>query len=140
MLGAAVQCPNKLLFIARIKELDVDTQVGIMEVIKQVTDSQTLVLTQEFVDNVSPEQMIDHIVRLARERDKFHSNWINSLNTESNETLPVSQNSKVNLNNSNVTSPSISSSASSVSTSESNHMAVELADYKSKMRKLRQEL
>lgn len=37
LLGAAVQCPNKELFIARIKELDVETQHAIVELIKQVT-------------------------------------------------------------------------------------------------------
>ncbi|GBP90362.1 Protein Daple [Eumeta japonica] len=36
LLGAAVQCPNKELFITRIKELDVDLQHGIVECIRQV--------------------------------------------------------------------------------------------------------
>lgn len=36
LLGAAVQCPNKQIFIARIKELDVNTQHAIVELIKQV--------------------------------------------------------------------------------------------------------
>lgn len=36
LLGAAVQCPNKELFIGRIKGLDVDTQHSIVELIKQV--------------------------------------------------------------------------------------------------------
>lgn len=37
LLGAAVQCPNKELFITRIKELDVDLQHSIVECIKQVS-------------------------------------------------------------------------------------------------------
>lgn len=37
LLGAAVQCPNKELFIARIKELDLETQHAIVELIKQVS-------------------------------------------------------------------------------------------------------
>lgn len=36
LLGAAVQCPNKEIFITRIKELDVDLQHNIVECIKQV--------------------------------------------------------------------------------------------------------
>lgn len=36
LLGAAVQCPNKEIFITRIKELDLETQHGIVEHIKQV--------------------------------------------------------------------------------------------------------
>lgn len=136
LLGAAVQCPNKELFIARIKELDVNTQHSLVEVIKQVTDNQTLVLTPEFTENVPRERMLDHIIRLARERDKYHSNWINSISVD-NEQLHM----HAQKGNSNVTSPSTNSSSStSVSTTESNHLAVELADLKSKMRKIRQEL
>lgn len=37
LLGAAVQCPNKELFITRIKELDVELQHNIVECIKQVS-------------------------------------------------------------------------------------------------------
>lgn len=37
LLGAAVQCPNKEIFITRIKELDVDLQHNIVECIKQVS-------------------------------------------------------------------------------------------------------
>lgn len=40
LLGAAVQCPNKELFIARIKELDVETQHAIVELIKQVSNNK----------------------------------------------------------------------------------------------------
>lgn len=139
LLGAAVQCPNKELFIARIKELHVDIQHGIVEVIKRVTDSQTLVLTPDFEEMVAPNKMIEHIVRLAKERDKYHSHWIQSLNSD--ETIATA-NQKSNSGSSTVISPSVSASstASAVSSSESNHLAVELADLKSKMRKIRQEL
>lgn len=36
LLGCAVQCPNKEKFITKIKALDVDTQLAIVECIKQV--------------------------------------------------------------------------------------------------------
>lgn len=141
LLGAAVQCPNKELFIARIKELDVDTQHSLVAVIQQVTESQTLVLTPEFTDNVPREKMLDHIIRLAKERDKYHSNWISSsIDNETIHTVQPHSSRKGNSSiSSNVTSPSTASSAS-VSTTENNHLAVELADLKSKMRKIRQEL
>lgn len=135
LLGAAVQCPNKQVFINRITELSDEIQHGIVEVIRLVTDSQTLVMTAEFIDNVPNEKMIDHIVRLAKERDKYHSQWISSLNVDS-ETIS-SQSQKSSTMSSNVTSPT---STASVSTTESQHLAVELADLKSKMRKIRQEL
>jgi hypothetical protein len=134
LLGAAVQCPNKELFIARIKELDVDTQHSLVELIKQVTDSQTLVLTPDFNENVPREKILDHVVRLAKERNKFQSSWITSLtNLEQHDGIMGHQ-----KESSNITSP-VSSSSASVTT-ESNHMAVELADLKSKMRRVRQEL
>lgn len=41
LLGAAVQCPNKELFITRIKELDVELQHSIVECIKQVCYQMT---------------------------------------------------------------------------------------------------
>lgn len=136
LLGAAVQCPNKEIFIARIKELDLNTQHAIVEVIKQVTDSQTLVLTQESLDQLPSETMCKHIVRLAKERDQYHSKWMSSVVSDT-DTINSSS-SKTSLHNS---SSAATSSANTPSTcSENNHLAVELADYKSKLRKLRQEL
>lgn len=126
LLGAAVQCPNKEIFIARIKELDIDTQHAIVEFIKQVTDNQTLVLTQDSLDHLAPNKMYNHIIRLAKERDMYHSNWISSLAND--------------LVNGSISKLTPSHSTSSASSSDSNHLAVELADLKSKLRKLRQEL
>ncbi|XP_058447746.1 girdin [Malaya genurostris] len=125
LLGAAVQCPNKEIFIARIKELDLDTQHAIVEVIKQVTDSQTLVLTQEALDQLPSETMCKHIVRLAKERDQYHSKWMSTVISES-------LHSSCSATTSSANTPSAST--------ENNHLAVELADYKSRLRKLRQEL
>lgn len=85
LLGAAVQCPNKEIFIARIKELELEVQVAIVELIKCVTDDQKLVLSQENVENLRPDVMCQHIVRLAKERDQYHSNWILSLNLEGDD-------------------------------------------------------
>lgn len=136
LIGVAVQCPNKQVFINRMTELHSTVQHGIVEVILLITESQTLVMTAEFIESVPKEKMIDHIVGLAKERDKYHSQLISSLNADS-ETIS-SQSQKSSTMSSNVTSPTVSSA--SVSTTESQHLAVELADLKSKMRKIRQEL
>ncbi|XP_058826174.1 protein Daple-like [Topomyia yanbarensis] len=136
LLGAAVQCPNKEIFIARIKELDLDTQHAIVEVIKQVTDSQTLVLTQEAFDQLSSETMCKHIIRLAKERDQYHSKWMSTIMSDAD--AMNSSSSKTSLHNS--CSATTSSANTPSTSSENNHLAVELADYKSKLRKLRQEL
>lgn len=125
MLGAAVQCPNKEIFIGRIKELDVETQHAIVDLIKMVTDSQTLVLNGEAMHNVSVRQLHDHLVRIARERDRYHSKWISCTASNSDPSDMKAQ-----------SSPTINTSMNS----DQNHMAVELADLKSRMRKLRQEL
>lgn len=128
LLGAAVQCPNKEIFIGRIKELDVDTQHAIVELIRRVTDSQTLVLNSEAMQNITIEHLHDHIVRIARERDKYHSNWIASIASPA-ETTEAKSTSNLSAAN-----------ASTAIVSDQNHTAVELADLKSKIRKIRQEL
>ncbi|KAL5292164.1 CCDC88A family protein [Megaselia abdita] len=138
LLGAAVQCPNKELFIARIKEFNVEIQHAIVDYIKLVTDNHSLVLTQESLEILSASEMYKHIMRLTKERDSIQNKWIGFLTMASE-----SEGSSTNSTQSNQSTPLSSSSgiASSNSTSsESNHLAVELADSKSKLRKLRQEL
>lgn len=72
LLGAAVQCPNQEIFITAIKELDEELQYRIVELIKQVRDDQSLVLNVESIDKMPPEHMYQHIIRIARERDKVN--------------------------------------------------------------------
>ncbi|KAJ0183257.1 hypothetical protein K1T71_001233 [Dendrolimus kikuchii] len=130
LLGAAVQCPNKELFITRIKELDVDLQHNIVECIKQVTDMQTVVLTPDAIDLFQSPTMFNHMRRLAKERDHYLQNWASlALNEGLCEIDNDSKNGKnrstqnVNQNN-----------------GDSQHLAVELADWKARLRKQRQEL
>ncbi|XP_068149836.1 LOW QUALITY PROTEIN: girdin [Drosophila tropicalis] len=147
LLGAAVQCPNKELFIARIKELDVETQHAIVALIKQVTDSHSLVLTEDSLERLTPEHMYGHILRLTKERDHMYLKWIEMVCVEpelnSSEAGGVGECGQV-VGGVGVSSPSSSGTAtstpSSSSSSESNHLAVECADLRSKNRKLRQEL
>lgn len=142
LLGAAVQCPNKEIFIGRIKELDVDTQHAIVGLIKQVTDNHSLVLTQESLDILTPNIMYEHIIRLTKERDNYYSKWMQSINIELD--VPHHHHDSGNAESSQSTPISINSgtglAGSTSSSTDSNHMAVELADLKSKLRKLRQEL
>lgn len=151
LLGAAVQCPSKEVFISRIKELDVDTQHGIVEIIKQVTDDQTLVLTAEMKELVQQEQMYTHLLRIMKERDVFHSKWIGSLATEQEMVNSVGSGGGgggvLSPGQSNRSTPGTATTPSSSggggmghSNVDPNHAAVELADFKSKLRRLRQEL
>ncbi|XP_005181786.1 girdin [Musca domestica] len=139
LLGAAVQCPNKELFIARIKELDLETQHAIVELIKQVTDNHSLVLTEESLGLLTPQDMYNHILRLTKERDNMYLKWVSSVCAERDVNASDCDDNALNL----TMSPSNSKTStpiSSASNTDNNHMAVELADLKSKMRKLRQEL
>ncbi|XP_053604455.1 protein Daple [Plodia interpunctella] len=129
LLGAAVQCPNKELFITRIKELDVELQHNIVECIKQVTDMQTVVLTPDAIDLFQSPTMFNHMRRLAKERDHYLLNWASLV---LNEGLCDSENEKQNK--------SRSTQNVSQNNGESQHLAVELADWKSRLRKQRQEL
>lgn len=115
LLGCAVQSPTKELFITKIKELPLDSQHDIVECIKQVTDEQTVVLTLDWSEH-APEKLYSHVRSLIRQRDLYLQQWGTALGTESSRAAPV---------------------ATGV---ESNHLAVELADWKSRLRKQRQEL
>lgn len=83
--------------------------------------------------------MYNHILRLTKERDNMYLKWISSICAE-----PDHNTSECTENSSNLTmSPSSGKKSmpiSSSSNTDNNHMAVELADLKSKLRKLRQEL
>ncbi|XP_022221471.2 girdin isoform X3 [Drosophila obscura] len=143
LLGAAVQCPNKELFIARIKELDLETQHAIVALIKQVTDSHSLVLTEDSLERLSPQNMYTHILRLTKERDVMYLKWIDLVCMEpemtAGENLAECGQGGVSVSRS-PSNGTATSTPSSSSNSESNHLAVECADLRSKNRKLRQEL
>ncbi|XP_047517144.1 girdin [Pieris napi] len=130
LLGAAVQCPNKEIFITRIKELDVDLQHNIVECIKQVTDMQTVVLTPDAIDLFQSPTMFNHMRRLAKERDHYLQNWASLVLNEG-----LCDNETDNKNCKNRSSQNVNQS-----NGESQHLAVELADWKARLRKQRAEL
>lgn len=136
LLGAAVQCPNREAFIGRIKMLDVETQHAIVGLIKQVTEDQSLVLTKESVNLLTPVNMYNHILRLTKERDNMYLRWIASMCADTDLNMTACADSTLSM----PLSYTLTTSCPSSSNSENNHMAVELADLKSKIRKLRQEL
>lgn len=89
----------------------------------QITDTPLMVLGCEMQDAIGPEVMMDHVKNLVKERDEFLHNWANAVISES-QTSNADSKKRQNFNVS----------------SESHHLAVELADWKSKLRKQRQEL
>ncbi|XP_012258487.2 girdin isoform X3 [Athalia rosae] len=136
LLGCAVQCPNKEKFITKIKDMAIDVQLAIVDCIKQVTDDQSIVITQEWMENVNMGVLFNQIRRLVHERDIYYEKWKGSGATENAD------------NNESVTSVEIEEmnklhQMSSIAKSDrgnNHHHAVELADWKSKVRKQRQEL
>ncbi|RZC34637.1 Daple [Asbolus verrucosus] len=118
LLGCAVQGPTKEHFIIKIKQLPVDTQHDIVDCIKQVTDDQDIVLTFDSSEQ-SAQKLYNHVRSLTVERDKLLQQWMSDLGQE------------FNLNG---------HTSSTVEVMESNHLAVELADWKARLRKQRQEL
>ncbi|KAJ8919185.1 hypothetical protein NQ315_012173, partial [Exocentrus adspersus] len=118
LLGCAVQGPTKEIFILKIKELSVDDQHDIVECIRKVTDDQSVVLTSDWTEQPA-ERLYTHLRSLTGERDKLLYQWITDIGQETGASPPTS---------------------SSTEGVESNHLAVELADWKARLRKLRQEL
>lgn len=84
--------------------------------------------------------MYNHILRLTKERDNVYLKWISSVCSE-REILNRSR-CRDDTSNMSFSIPSglTAATISGTSHTENNHMIVELADLKSKLRKLRQEL
>ncbi|XP_071972765.1 protein Daple isoform X2 [Engystomops pustulosus] len=144
MLGCAVQCDRKEEYIEKIKQLDIETQEGIVSHIQEVTHNQENVFDLQWLDlpEVAPEEldtlsrnMALHLKRCLDERDEYKEvivdltqerDYLQSLNPPS----PVKS-----------SSPDVSSIVvNHFSTEDKQHLAVELADSKAKLRRLRQEL
>ncbi|VEN42673.1 unnamed protein product [Callosobruchus maculatus] len=123
LLGCAVQGPTKETFILKIKQLDVDDQHEIVECIKKVTDDQNVVLTSDWTEQ-SPERLYSHVVKLISERDRLVQQWVSDLSQEGAASA----------------AQEAAATAAAANGVDSNHLAVELADWKAKLRKLRQEL
>ncbi|XP_041468129.1 girdin-like isoform X5 [Lytechinus variegatus] len=137
MLGCAVQCEQKELFIERIKLLDLDVQQDIVLHIQEVTDNSENVFNLELgelsdLDQAQKEivskNMINHLRRLASERDDY-SETIMELSQEK-EYLQSQADGRVLSPSPSLTSPG----------TDKRHVTVELAESKAKLRRMRQEL
>uniref|UniRef100_A0A287D084 Coiled-coil domain containing 88C n=1 Tax=Ictidomys tridecemlineatus TaxID=43179 RepID=A0A287D084_ICTTR len=143
VLGCEV-CERKEEFIERIKQLDIETQAGIVAHIQEVTHNQENVFDLQWLElpDVAPEElealsrsMVFHLRRLIDERD------------ESTELIVDLTQERDYLQAQHPPSPAKSSSAdstpsptSSLSSEDKQHLAVELADTKARLRRVRQEL
>lgn len=122
LLGCAVQCPNKQTFIENIKSLPLECQHTLVHCIRQVTESQEIVLSTDNCELLTTDLLLNHIRRLLKERDHYFQLWFSAFEEKRS---------------------SISSNVVNIphtTDSQCQHLAGELADWKTKLRKMRQEL
>uniref|UniRef100_A0A8B9IZA9 Calponin-homology (CH) domain-containing protein n=1 Tax=Amazona collaria TaxID=241587 RepID=A0A8B9IZA9_9PSIT len=144
VLGCAVQCERKEEFIERIKQLDIETQAAIVSHIQEVTHNQENVFDLQWLElpDMAPEEleslsrnMVFHLKRLIDERDECTEVIVDL--TQERDYLQ-SQQPPSPLK---VPSPDSSPNpANPLSNEDKQHLAVELADTKAKLRRIRQEL
>ncbi|CAI5679349.1 unnamed protein product [Oreochromis niloticus] len=142
LLGCAVQCEKKEEYIERIQTLDFETKAAIAAHIQELTHSQENVLDLQWLESseLHPDEMeavvrnmTTHLQHLLDQRDA-HLETIAELMQEKEGVVSV------------LSSPSSPQSASYSPTIQQQqvgtqqHLAVELADSKAKIRRLRQEL
>lgn len=142
LLGCAVQCEKKEEYIERIQTLDFETKAAIAAHIQELTHSQENVLDLQWLESseLHPDEMeavvrnmTTHLRHLLDQRDT-HLETIAELMQEKEGVVSL------------LSSPSSPQSASYSPTIQQQqvgtqqHLAVELADSKAKIRRLRQEL
>ncbi|XP_010132606.1 PREDICTED: protein Daple [Buceros rhinoceros silvestris] len=144
VLGCAVQCERKEEFIERIKQLDIETQAAIVSHIQEVTHNQENVFDLQWLElpDMAPEEleslsrnMVFHLKRLIDERDECTEVIVDL--TQERDYLQSQQPPSPLKAPSPDSSPN---SASPLSNEDKQHLAVELADTKAKLRRIRQEL
>ncbi|NXQ29152.1 DAPLE protein, partial [Alaudala cheleensis] len=144
VLGCAVQCERKEEFIDRIKQLDIETQAAIVSHIQEVTHNQENVFDLQWLElpDMAPEEleslsrnMVFHLRRLIDERDEC-TEVIVDLTQERDYLQSQQPPSPLKV----PSSDSSPNPANPLSNEEKQHLAVELADTKAKLRRIRQEL
>ncbi|XP_053140235.1 protein Daple isoform X2 [Hemicordylus capensis] len=144
VLGCAVQCERKEEFIERIKQLDIETQAAIVSHIQEVTHSQENVFDLQWLElpDMAPEEletlsrnMVFHLKRLIDERDECTELLVDL--TQERDYLQSQQPLSPLKTSSPASSPN---PASRLSNEDKQHLSVELADTKAKLRRIRQEL
>uniref|UniRef100_A0A8D3C0E6 Coiled-coil domain containing 88B n=1 Tax=Scophthalmus maximus TaxID=52904 RepID=A0A8D3C0E6_SCOMX len=131
LLGCAVQCENKEMFIQQIQSLDIETQAAIASCIQQVTQDPRMVLPLQWEELVEVEgadlplvfsSMAKHIQSLLAQRDS-HLERIAELNRERE-----------------AQADSTTAPLDSHSDGPPQGLALQLADNKAKLRRLKQQL
>lgn len=143
MLGAAVQCNQRVAIVEAIKTLPVGVQEEIAMKIKEVRNNPEWVWTEEISrpdsgELLSQEQinqhyvlLVNHLRNLVQQRDEFAHKMISA---NLNQSKVATNKEKTN----NLTS--LNAVSESNITPESNHIALEVSELKAQIRKLKQQL
>ncbi|XP_059185400.1 girdin-like [Centropristis striata] len=141
LLGCAVQCEKKEEYIERIQTLDFDTKAAIAAHIQELTHSQENVLDLQWLE--SSEVQPDELEAIARNMATHLRHVLDQRDTHLETIADLMQEKEgvISLLNS-PSSPQSGSYSPSMQhqTGTQQHLAVELADSKAKIRRLRQEL
>ncbi|XP_032664261.1 girdin [Odontomachus brunneus] len=135
LLGCAVQCPNQEKFISKIKTLHLDTQLAIVDCIKQITDHQDIVITQDAMASANMGYLFVQIKKWTQELDFYREKWREAALDDS-----VERNESSSSASEEIIKVQQSHPVTKAEREDNYHYAVELADWKSKVRKQRQEL
>ncbi|XP_060896118.1 girdin-like isoform X5 [Labrus mixtus] len=140
LLGCAVQCERKEEYIERIQTLDFDTKAAIASHIQEVTHNQENVVDLQWLESgeIPPEDtdslsrnLAFHLKRLVDERDTQLETIVEL--TQERDCVQLSPLAPC-------PTQSPGDSPSMRRTESRQHLSVELADAKAKIRRLRQEL
>ncbi|XP_054885250.1 girdin isoform X3 [Poeciliopsis prolifica] len=140
LLGCAVQCEKKEEYIERIQTLDFDTKAAIASHIQEVTHNQENVVDLQWLESgeMPPEDLDGlsrnlafHLKRLVDERDTQLETIVEL--TQERDCVQLSPLAPIATH-------SPGDSPSMRRTESRQHLSVELADAKAKIRRLRQEL
>ncbi|XP_067901010.1 girdin-like isoform X3 [Heterodontus francisci] len=138
LLGCAVQCERKEEFIERIKNLDFETKAAVATHIQEVTHNQENVFDMQWMElaDISREdlnsffrKMTIHLKRLVDERDEKCELILHLTHERDCNQPPVHG-----------TAQSPTGSPGIQRTESRQHLSVELADTKAKLRRIRQEM
>uniref|UniRef100_A0A8C4N3F5 HOOK N-terminal domain-containing protein n=1 Tax=Eptatretus burgeri TaxID=7764 RepID=A0A8C4N3F5_EPTBU len=138
MLGSAVQCERKEMFIEKIKDLNIDVQAAIVVHIQEVTQTPENVLelrTAELAEDETARNLLSQLQRLAEQRDRLTETII-----ELNQKMEEFQKTPLSSLNTVPAVPQLSSPLGEMGTGVGRGLAVELAESKASLRRLRREL
>ncbi|XP_055762776.1 girdin-like isoform X3 [Salvelinus fontinalis] len=132
LLGCAVQCEKKEEYVERIQTLDFDTKAAIAAHIQEVTHSQDSVLDLHWLEasELCAEDLETLFRRLVDQRDTQLETILELMQERESTSSPSPPSAQCPSD-----CPSMQQQAAS-----HQHLSVELADSKAKVRRLRQEL